>query len=58
MSSENCKRMTDQKMPEPVKNFIRPDKPHMCTYEKSFTSFEKSPHNHVQRSVLQLNKAK
>ena len=45
-----------QNMPEQVKNFIRPDKPHMCTYERSFTTFEKSPHHHVERLVFKFCK--
>ena len=38
-----------QNIPEPVQNFVRPDKAHMCTYENSFLSLEKSPHHHVIR---------
>jgi hypothetical protein len=34
----------------PVKNFIRPDKPHGCTYEASFSNNNlKSPHNHFTK---------
>lgn len=50
--------MSDSKCPvhqnglEPVKNFIRPDKPHGCTYERSFETHEASPHHHVVRYLL------
>ena len=45
--SQNCP--VQENIPEPVKNFIRPDKPHMCTYENSLTTHEQSPHHHVIR---------
>lgn len=47
----------------PVKNFIRPDKPHECTYLKSLESGSsiKSPHHHEvkpeRRSDIPLNSA-
>ena len=37
---------------EPVKNFIRPDKVHGCTYEKSLETHEKSPHHHIIRFCI------
>ena len=34
----------------PVKNFIRPDKPHGCTYEASLKDPSiKTPHNHIEK---------
>jgi len=40
---------------EPVKNFVRPDKPHGCRYEESLTTGEKSPHHHVTKPPRSTN---